>query len=190
MVDYIANRTSMKKLTYLLSFLFFSFLLLQCKKKDNPEPIDQLPPATQTGANTFGCLLNGQAWTPKGNNGNSNYRLSYDPTYDGGTFDLRTYRYPNEGEEPQYLILYSNNLSTTGTYSFKNKIRSRVRFSDHKTNCNIASYDSLSTYSSSNLTVTKLDLNQGIISGTFEFILAKPGCDTIKVTNGRFDKKL
>lgn len=172
-----------------LILLLFVVILLQCKKKD-PEPIDQLPPVTQTGANTFGCLLNGKAWTPKGNNGTSNYRVSYDPTYDGGTFDLRTYRYPSEGKEPQYLILYSNNLSNTGTYLFKNRSRSRARFSDHKTNCNIASYDSLSTYSSGSLAITRLDLNQGIISGTFEFTLAKPGCDTIKVTDGRFDKKL
>ena len=38
--------------------------------------------------------------------------------------------------------------------------------------------------------VVGLDLSAGIISGTFAFTLAQPGCDTIKVTQGRFDKKL
>ena len=35
----------------------------QCSKckKDDPALLDQFPPATQTGANTFGCLVNGQA---------------------------------------------------------------------------------------------------------------------------------
>jgi len=44
--------------------------------------LEQLPPATQTGANTFGCLLNGEAWTPSGNNGygTGNYTVACDPT--------------------------------------------------------------------------------------------------------------
>ncbi|MEM1406713.1 MAG: hypothetical protein AAGG59_08065 [Bacteroidota bacterium] len=29
------------------------------------EPIDQLPPATREGRNTFGCLVNGEAWVTK-----------------------------------------------------------------------------------------------------------------------------
>jgi hypothetical protein len=33
-------------------------------------------------------------------------------------------------------------------------------------------------------------LNASIISGTFDFVLAKPGCDTVRVTQGRFDKRL
>ena len=42
----------------------FMVTLLSCKK----QPVDQLsllPPATQTGANTFGCLVNGRAFLPK-----------------------------------------------------------------------------------------------------------------------------
>ena len=46
--------------------------LSQCKKHD---PESALPPATQTGASTFGCLVNGQAWTPKGNNSYSNAQV-------------------------------------------------------------------------------------------------------------------
>ena len=38
--------------------------------------------------------------------------------------------------------------------------------------------------------LTRLDNQQGIVSGTFAFTLAQPGCDTIKITNGRFDYKL
>ena len=39
-----------------------------CNKNEIP-PTDnppQLPPETQTGANTFGCLVNGKVWLPKG----------------------------------------------------------------------------------------------------------------------------
>ncbi|WP_418602421.1 hypothetical protein [Hwangdonia sp.] len=48
----------MKKLLFVLSL---TLSLSCCNKDDNPRnPIDQLPPATQTGENTFGCLVNGE----------------------------------------------------------------------------------------------------------------------------------
>ena len=43
--------------------------LMACDKDDNQssnDPIDQLPEATQNGANTIGCLLNGEAFIPAG----------------------------------------------------------------------------------------------------------------------------
>jgi hypothetical protein len=52
-------------------------------------------------------------------------------------------------------------------------------------------YDSRNATSTSkgSLVVTCLDLAAGIVSGTFDFTIAKPGCDTLKVTQGRFDGK-
>ncbi len=38
--------------------------------------------------------------------------------------------------------------------------------------------------------ISMYDLQAGIVSGAFEFTLAKPGCESIFITNGRFDKKL
>jgi hypothetical protein len=52
-----------------ITFLFASLLtLFSCSKDDNKsqKPIDQLPLATQTGANTAGCLVNGEAFLPTG----------------------------------------------------------------------------------------------------------------------------
>jgi len=52
-----------------LLFLFTTLLaLISCSKDDNKptNPTDQLPPATQIGANTAGCLLDGKAFLPKG----------------------------------------------------------------------------------------------------------------------------
>jgi len=45
----------------ILLLLLTTFTLSCCNNDDdNPQnPLDQLPPATQTGANTFGCLING-----------------------------------------------------------------------------------------------------------------------------------
>jgi len=49
----------MKKI---LIFIFCIFLFINCKKNE----LDALPPATQNGANTFGCLVNGNAWVSTG----------------------------------------------------------------------------------------------------------------------------
>ena len=39
--------------------------LTQCGAGDAVCPLDKLPPATQTGENTAGCLINGQPWTSR-----------------------------------------------------------------------------------------------------------------------------
>ena len=64
--------------------------LSQCQKKDAgpAKPEDQLPPATQTGAGTFGCLLNGQPWTPQGYDGKPNFITTYDAGYAGGNLAI------------------------------------------------------------------------------------------------------
>ena len=57
---------------YYLLLIYISGLLLSaasCGKKPAPvepvAPIDQLPPYTETGAQTFGCLIDGEAFLPK-----------------------------------------------------------------------------------------------------------------------------
>ncbi len=164
-------------------------LLLGCKKND-PDPVDQLPPATQTGANTFGCLVNGKAWTPKGYNGTGNYSVAYDPGLNGGIFDLAVYRYVSGSPDEQYMVLYANQVGQQGSYSFQSPRRTRASFEDDKTKCRWSSRDSATTYCRGTLTITRLDLRAGIIAGTFAFTLYKPGCDSVRVTQGRFDKRL
>ncbi len=173
------------------AILFLSLaLLLGCKKNDlaPADPASQLPPATQTGANTFGCLLNGQPWTPQGYNGTSNYSVVVDPTYRGGSVDIRVYRYADN--LLQSLILGGDGISGVGTYSLDANPRS-IFFTDMHLPSACQNFDgSKGQYRKGTLTITRLDLQAGIIAGTFAFTLYKPGCDTIKVTQGRLDKKL
>ncbi len=164
-------------------------LLLGCQKKD-PTPEEQLPPDTQTGANTFGCLVNGQAWTPKGNNGTSNYSVSYDTGINGGIFSLQTYRYPDASNAFQSIALDVSSNLQVGSYSFRSPQRTRAVFNDTKIRCYWSSADSATTYRRGTLIITRLDRQAGIVSGTFSFTLYKPGCDSIRVTKGRFDKRL
>ena len=52
----------------ILKLLLTITLIISCGNDDGQptNPIDQLPAATQTGANTFGCLLDGEAFIPNG----------------------------------------------------------------------------------------------------------------------------
>ncbi|RYU81813.1 DUF6252 family protein [Hymenobacter persicinus] len=178
--------------------LYLALLLLtQCSKcKNDPLPIDpvnQLPPATQTGANTFGCLVNGMLYTPSGYNGVSNYAVLYDPGFQGGSLQVQTYRYPKQGvSKTQEVALGGIHINHIGDYQIGLTEDVGASFIDdyRNTPCNEYRSDRNNTYAKGTLTITKLDLNAGIISGTFGFTLAQPGCDTIKVTQGRFDKKL
>jgi len=49
---------------YFISCAFISLLLIGCKKYDDTVEAShlQVPPYTETGANTFGCLINGAPW--------------------------------------------------------------------------------------------------------------------------------
>ena len=161
--------------------------LSQCKKAD-PDPASQLPPATQTGAGTFGCLVNGQAWTPQGNDGTSNYNVYYDHTYRGGNFGVNTYRI--NGGFAQYIIFGGDSINHTGIYSLSRSLRT-VFFSDSQKPIACQDYSGQAgQYRRGTLTITRLDRQAGIISGTFAFTLYKPGCDSVRVTQGRFDRKL
>ena len=178
----------MKPLTY-LSLLAALLGLSQCHKKNDPDPVGQLPPATQTGANTFGCLVNGQVWTPKGYNGTSNYSVVYDAGYRHGTLSVATYRYVGSGPNDYQIIgFFSDSLKQTGRYPLTIIGHQEASFVDHISGCEFLSNDIY--YRRGNLIITRLDLSAGIISGTFSFTLYKPGCDSVRVTNGRFDKKL
>ena len=161
-------------------------LLLGCQKKD---PESSLPAETQTGANTFGCLVNGQAWLPGGNDGAANYDVVYDPTYAQGTLSVAAYRLTGNGADKQILGFGSDSLRATGTYRLRTSGRHQGDFINRLTKCSYYSGDK-GTYCQGNFTITRLDYAAGVVSGTFAFTLAKPGCDTIKVTQGRFDKHL
>lgn len=54
--------------------------------------------------------------------------------------------------------------------------------------CNLWSDDD-DTYSKGSVSISKIDRNLRIVSGTFEATLYKVGCDTIRITNGRFDMR-
>jgi len=181
-------------------FLLATLLgLSQCQKKDAPpaKPEDQLPPATQTGAGTFGCLLNGQPWTPKGFNGSPNILVTYDPTYKGGSLSITAYRYPTDAQQAQYIKFGGDQLNKPGTYTLATtnnpapSSTNGVLFADGNiaSPCNMYQVGIGTTQTAGQFTITRLDLTNRIVSGTFNFTLSQASCTSIQLAEGRFDSQ-
>ncbi|MGI4759089.1 MAG: hypothetical protein ACRYF0_00175 [Janthinobacterium lividum] len=155
-------------------------------------PARPLPPATQTGAGTFGCFLNGEAWVPAGNNGRPNYQVTYDPGYRGGSLQIKVYRYVGPRRQVlQALALGAVAVAAPGRYALALAGPNGAAYTDYGRPAACRHYgEGALSGRTGTLVVSRLDLAGGVVAGTFAFQLAQPGCDTITVTQGRFDAKL
>lgn len=168
-----------------LSHIFILIISFGGCEKDDPQPkteLEKLPPATQEGKNTFGYLVNGKAWfTTSSVDASSDYQL--------GSLQLSAVV-----DEPK---LQSIGLSlrdedggqvlATGIYNLKapTPFYPSARFYDPP--CSYGGPSNLDQILEGELTITKFDKINYIISGTFHFTVINPNCDTVRVTNGRFD---
>ena len=162
-----------------------------CKKtKTEPTEIEKLPPITQTGAKTFGCLVNGKAWIPEGyESPTPNYRVEVDPTFNDGVFGISCYKIfswnPYKRED---ITFGSDSIKSTGLFTVTRIGIDRLRAHFGGGGCGFNPTDP-GVYVNGFLKLTRYDLGAGIFSGEFEFTLKPVNCDTIKITNGRFDYK-
>ena len=177
------SRTLISKLLTLCVFALFA----TCK-----QPIDFLPAATQIGQNTLGFLIDGKPYIPQG----SSSLLVKNPAIIGGLYG-RSYK------SDLYFHFYTYG-STDNNGSIK------VHLEDYKLGMNPVNNGDLKEgnligrkyyacysrgndyfYSSSThkgwVNLTKADSISGVVSGTFEFILADTTGKTVSITNGRFD---
>jgi hypothetical protein len=161
-----------------------------CKKNKPVKPkteLEKLPPITQTGANTFGCLINGKAWIPKDNYGQASFKLDADPTFEDGAFGVSAIKYYDSGKF-ESISFGSDSCKAPGDY-FLNKPRNRAGFADVGKPLVLISNDNETTCVGV-LIISRYDLQNRVFSGTFEFTLYNEVGDTIIITDGRFDKKL
>ena len=166
-----------------ITFLIITFLFAGCDKDDDKpsNPIDQLPPATQTGAGTFGCLVNGEPYVDNSGFFNCFYQL-VDGEYYFGIASTRDFR-----DIKQIVML-----------SWMKEIALDVKIPlDERLNGNFFSeiaFDCLCpnavTTSNSNgfIRFTKFSTDSNIVSGRFEFKVTDPTTGTVyEITEGRFD---
>jgi hypothetical protein len=172
-------------------------IVLSCCNKDEVQPatpIAQLPAATQTGANTAGCLVNGQVFLPKGSSQfGPILSCFYQQDQDGYHLGLSIVeknsaenRHVNISLNPQQLIentTYnlvailngtSNYNSNFGEFIISNNVSSDIR------------YNTTATVTGE-FKVTKLNTQQQIISGTFWYDAINSGGEKVEVREGRFD---
>lgn len=164
--------------------LILLLLLASCDgcKKEDPKPkteLEKLPPATQEGKDTFGCLVNGKAWVIESTtNTDAVYQIGilqifgtrYDPFLQLGMVireknyggSLTTITYPLNRFPDSSCRAYYESSTQSCTYDYQNCLSGKI-------------------------TLTRLDRVKYIISGTFDFLTVAKDCDTLKITNGRFD---
>jgi len=167
-----------------LSFI----LLLSCKKE-----VKELPPATQTGANTFGLKLNGEMWVPQGFAGIPDSDLlkarllgnvlivtaqnfSSSPTET--EFEMKIYGVTGTGT----YLLNTNTSYPNGPSSYGYHVKRRLTPLDEWIT---------SVVQTGSVNITRLDTAAHIVSGAFRFNAENllNAAQTISVTEGRFDIK-
>jgi len=168
----------MKKIVLLITLFV---LLSSCDKNDdkNCSGVDCLPPATQTGAGTFGCLVNGVPFIDKSGSYNCFYQLVDGEYY----FSISAKFYG----QIKGMGLGSQNIELLQgeTYELLS-----VGASNFSADIFIDAYNNFETSSvnTGNILITKLDLAADIISATFEFTVTDPMSGKVyKITEGRFD---
>ena len=173
-------------------FSFFSFFLLlsfSCEKDPlNPEPPNSLPPATMTGENTLGCLVNGEVWRPYVEGANiwesaiyAKHDLGWpdcDQLLVSGDKELTT----DSGERIKQELTINVWCPVLGLNNLTPAKGAFVCFDP----CG-CSYD-IDTLHPYIMDISRLDSFNKIASGTFEFIAISKECqDTVRITEGRFD---
>lgn len=169
-----------KSLTTLLLGIVASLCLAtQCPKEESP---NELPPETQTGANTFGCYVNGELFVKANGTFTTQKMLS------------AIYEHSEEFPRLQVSCVAMNGimmLFVDNPQKGDNMLTlSHVLFNNYT----FASKDSAHVF------LTRFDTINGVVSGTFEFS-ARDACtpfgsenlfcgdSTVLVTDGRFDVK-
>jgi hypothetical protein len=174
---------TMKKL---LLFALPLLLFVACKKK-----VDELPPATQTGANTFGAKVNGNFWIPQGFG-----PLPADNLLDairlGPNFYIRARNFASSPNETEFEI-FLKDVTGAGIYPLNTTLGARSTAASYgfyvKRNFSPSNEWLTSVAFSGSVNISLLDTTNNIMSGTFQFTAEDIlGSDPpLTVTEGRFD---
>lgn len=195
----VIGKITCRSYLFFMKLLLFStgvgFLILfsSCKKS--------LPEATQTGANTFGCFVNGKRWIPNGSHGlfvsipalwgglerdrQGQFYFALSARKDPSVMSKEDESYDDiylEASAPLHLgeYIYNSNCNNCSWYCLYDRLRIKVAgiYGDcYSTDSNHVG----------KINFTRIDTTLGIVSGTFEFRATSSSNKIISVTNGRFD---
>ena len=167
----------MKAIQFILFTALICLLCASSCKENEVKVWTELPPKTQTGANTMGCLVDGKLWATGKLPGSFK-------------FPAMSARYLDYGE---YVHLNFHAQGNVGRIAFVVK-NPYIGQNEAKVSCSFDIYSEcyVMTDSTKNLIITKMDLEKGILSGNFTFdIPCKKDADKIlHITEGRFDLRM
>ncbi len=180
---------SNKVRTQIILLLLIYLGCVHCKKASDQFAY-KLPPITQTGANTFGCLINGKVWTPLGSVFKPNLKAEVDPGFQGGSILINAHRV--EGGYYSGIVLSLDTAKATGTYIIDDHRPGAFWFTKLSPDLTIEYCDVGTGLHPTKgfVKVTRYDLSAKIIAGTFEVQIVSNTCgfgDTLNITDGRFD---
>jgi hypothetical protein len=190
------------------TIILLVFLTLTSCSKDNNTVDDQLPPITQTGANTAGCIINGKVLIPKKGSQsfggpalyglNINAGINFNEPIIGDDYwqlEIANKRDSNSAG----VILYLRNMSGGNGNYIVDQSNGELYIDGPNNNQIIAGIkmDGINKtyYSSPNsgiIKITRFDYFNGIYSGIFKATLYNKDnpSEIIQVTDGRFDIKI
>ncbi len=163
----------MQCIKLLLFLTALSCLSLFCKKESE---LDKLPPATTTGMQTLGCLINGKAFT-----GNGHSKL-FRGIYHDAMIEMEM-----ENEMGNIYFRTEGIITKPGDYIIP-YVPPQNNVFVYQGNGYFISYDCPTGYAL--LRITRLDSVQHYIAGQFDFTMFNSsGSASVHVSNGRFDLK-
>ena len=170
----------MKRLLPIVAVLFF---LTSCKKN-----ISELPPATGTGADTFGASINGKLWAPQ--------KFGIVPTAEilearyepNNSVVINARNFASSPKESEFEFRLKG-ITGPGVYAFGDDTGNSAYYVERKINPT-GEWKTNSQYTG-RITITTDDRTNRILAGTFEFQAGSLYGDApVTVTDGRFDVKV
>jgi len=200
----IRRRKTLKKVNNLILLLIvLSLSMTSCKSDDEDVFTPTLPPITQTGANTFGCYIDGKLLVPRDGEGTfnspshgatcfgtGNYPTDYNSSltihdYTGNARFMQIYFQDIQRGVNEYNIQQSNCQNmVTGNPNPTMNLYCRIKdetTQESKYYCSIENTGILN--------ITRYDVSTGILSATFSCsaVNKDDANDIIEITEGRFD---
>jgi hypothetical protein len=167
-----------------IGILLILLVLNSCSIFDEPETeIEKLPPITQTGRWSFGCLVNGKAVRitnsslMRAETQQDVFIIRFTNTIDNKLWAENLKQFEFRMTDPLEIGI-EYDLTNAGIYKLQ-----YIEYLNDMPNC-IYEPENIT---SGSLTFSNIDRTNHIVSGTFEFETVTQDCDTIRVTDGRFD---
>lgn len=170
----------------ILLIITLSFLCIQCRQEEDQ---DQLPPITQIGKNTAGCLVNGNPLRARGElskifTWGPPISLSYIKDHN---FTLFFTDQKQQGLPSVYIAILNQTIEEGQEYKLGENLKDDSKVYSYAEYSNDLHYYTTNSINTGKIKITYVDNNKYIISGTFEFEAVDQTGNKISITKGRFD---